>query len=84
MDRRHFGLAFATALLIASPAIAQEPVPAKADKMPQSQAEQVESLGSPDAPVQLAERADAEQPPLVKRPRAARVTTCRCGDPSAQ
>lgn len=85
MDMRHFTIAAAIALLTVTPAAAKEPAaPATADKSPRSKVEQPDSLGTPETPVKLAEASKADEPAAPKRRRAARVTTCRCGDPSVQ
>lgn len=88
MDRRSHYIAIAAAVLIGSPAIAQQPQaqPQLAEtsaKPPLIEPDEAKELVS-KASVQLAERSDADDPAVPKRRRAARVTTCRCGDPSAQ
>lgn len=87
MDTRSHCLAIAAALLIASPAVAQQQQPAQlaegAEKPPRLNSEEAEDLVA-KASVQMADHGETIEPAAPKRRRAARVTTCRCGDPSAQ
>lgn len=86
MDTRSHYFAIAAALLIASPAAAQQQQQQPAEepeKAPQLKVADDEDLVV-KASVQLAERPATSETAVPKRPRAARVTTCRCGDPSAQ
>ena len=80
MDRSPFGFAVAAALLLGTPAAAQKA----------ASPDQRATAGAPEAKpaaelkVELAERRDTDQPVVTKRPRAARVTSCRCGDVASQ
>ena len=80
MDRSPFGFAVAAALLLGTPAAAQKA----------ASPDQRATAGAPEAKpaaelkVELAERRDTDQPVVTKRPRAARVTSCRCGDIATQ
>ena len=81
MDRSPFGFAVAAALLLGTPAAAQKaPSP---DQHPTVEAREQAKPAS-ELKVELAERRDTDQPVVTKRPRAARVTTCRCGDIASQ
>ena len=83
MARRSLCIA-ATLFCLASAAAAQQPAPADPRKEPEAKIEETAKLKAVDAPIQLAERLDAVQPAVPAKKRVARVTTCRCGDPSTQ
>lgn len=78
-----FSLIASTALGIATAAAAEPPKAARETAQPQSRPAEV-VLASADQ-VQAPQVNPQDQAPApVKRPRAARVTTCRCGDQTTQ
>lgn len=81
MDRSPFPIAVAAALLLGTPAAAQKTPPA--GQRPVVEAPEQAKPAS-ELKVELAERRDPGQQAVTKRPRAARVTTCRCGDLASQ
>lgn len=83
MDRRSFGLA-ATLFCLASAAAAQQPAPVEPQEEPAAKVEETARLKAVEVPIQLAERLDADRPAVQAKKRVARVTTCRCGDPTSQ
>jgi hypothetical protein len=78
MLARSIVIAVAAALSVATPALAE---PAKPQDSAQPASRPI-VLASADAVSKPATAADQQVP--VKRPRVARVTTCRCGDPIPQ
>jgi hypothetical protein len=84
MDARSFAIVAAAALCLGAPAAAEPAGALPAPKAEQPKAIDTVTLKPADIEVQLAERVEAKSPAIVaKRPRAARVTTCRCGDPAS-
>jgi hypothetical protein len=74
----------AAAMLVGSAAFAAEPVKPAAQAATQAQPRPTEVvLASADQVPAPAPREQQAAAP-AKRPRAGRVTTCRCGDPQAQ
>jgi hypothetical protein len=81
MNARFVPIAAAT--LIGSAALAAEPVKPPVEPATQPQPRPDVVLASADQiPVSAPREQQATTP--AKRPRAGRVTTCRCGDPQAQ
>ncbi len=78
MPVRQFVIAIAAAAI--ANAAAGEPLKAPVRSPAQPAQAQPQAVIS----VQLAQRSETVKPPEPNRRRAARVTTCRCGDPSAQ
>lgn len=81
-----FGAAVAAALMLVSPAAAQQAPTAAAQPAAQPSAEASTPTAErpTDLKVELAERRESDAPVITKRPRAVRTTTCRCGDPASQ
>ena len=81
MDRIPFGFAVAAALLLGTPAAAQK---AASPEQRATAGAPEQAKAAAELKVELAERRDTDQPVVTKRPRAARVTSCRCGDIATQ
>jgi hypothetical protein len=80
MNRSAFAIAAATALTLGSSANAAEPVPAN-PRPGEAAAPQAPTLLASANTIQLpSPQIAADVSPPLKKPRAARVTTCRCGD----
>ena len=79
MNRSAFAIAAATALTLGSSANAAEPVPAN-PRPAEAAAPRAPALLASATTVQLPTPQNAAEPSPVKKPRAARVTTCRCGE----
>ena len=80
MNRSAFALAAATALTLGSSANAAEPVPAN-PRPAETAAPRAPALLASATTVQVpTPLSAAEVKPPVKKPRAARVTSCRCGE----
>ena len=75
---------FAAATLISASAISAEPpkAPAHPPAQPQSRPADI-VLASADEASNASPDANPQNSAPAKRPRVARVTTCRCGDPQA-
>ena len=81
MNRSAFAIAAATALTLASTANAAEPVAPANQPQNQAATPRASTLLASASAVQMRTPQNAAEPaPPAKKPRAARVTTCRCGE----
>ena len=84
MDARTLAILAASGVCLAAPAVAEQGASPVAAKAPQVKPQEVMTLKPAELEVQLAERAEAKPPVAAPKRRAARVTTCRCGDLASQ
>ena len=79
MTRSAFAIAAAAALTLGSPAIAADPVSA-GPRAAEAAAQRPPALLASATPVQVPTPQSAASAPAPAKKRAARVTTCRCGE----
>jgi len=75
---------FAAATLISASAFAAEPIKPPVQPAAQQQLAPAQVVLASADDVRTPPVGDQQVPTPPKRPRVARVTTCRCGDPQAQ
>ena len=83
MIRSPFAIAVIAALLLGSPAAAQQSPAHEQQPSPANTAGETPPRPA-ELKVELAERRDADAPVIAKKRRAVRVSRCRCGNLASQ